>query len=222
MSDPTAARGYRNRNPGNLEHNPANKWQGLDSPPSDGRFCRFTSHQYGIRALAVLLISYQDRYGLRRIRDIIPRYAPASENDTAAYVAAVCRATGFGSDQELNLHAHADLRPLVLAIIAHELGGQPYDARTVDEAMTMAGVAPAATAAAVARSGATTAAVGTAAAGAGAFGLVQVVEALAPHASAIAEVAKAFSPWVSGAVLLAAVAFFIWQQVRRQHQVGAP
>jgi hypothetical protein len=27
--DPKATRGYRNRNPGNIEHVPANKWQGL-------------------------------------------------------------------------------------------------------------------------------------------------------------------------------------------------
>lgn len=221
MGDPTKARGYRNCNPGNIEHVAANKWQGLDSPPSDGRFCRFVSHQYGIRALAVLLISYQDRHGLRRIRDLIPRWAPSNENNTAAYIAAVCRTSGFGPDEVLDLHTHAHLRPLVEAIITHELGGQPYDARTLDEGLTMAGVAPPATPATVARSGATVAAAGTAAAGVGALGLGQMVEALAPHAGALAELARALGPWVSGVGLLLAVGFFVWQQVRRQRQVGA-
>ena len=73
--DPKAARGYRNRNPGNIEHVPANKWLGLADPPSDGRFCRFHSHQHGIRALALLLQSYQDRHGLRTVRGIVARWA---------------------------------------------------------------------------------------------------------------------------------------------------
>ena len=74
--DPKATRGYRNRNPGNIEHVPANKWQGLAEPPSDGRFCRFTSHEFGIRALAALLVTYQDRHKLRTPRAIIERWAP--------------------------------------------------------------------------------------------------------------------------------------------------
>ena len=53
--DPRASRGYRNRNPGNIEHSPANKWLGLDDPPSDGRFCRFVSHEHGIREAGPML-----------------------------------------------------------------------------------------------------------------------------------------------------------------------
>jgi len=78
--DPRQTRGYRNRNPGNIDHQPANRWQGLADPPietappgSRARFARFVSHEYGIRALAVLLTTYQDRHGLRTIRGIITR-----------------------------------------------------------------------------------------------------------------------------------------------------
>ncbi|MDE9591255.1 structural protein, partial [Xenorhabdus bovienii] len=53
-------RGLRNNNPGNIDHNPANKWQG--QLPHDlsieKRFCRFESPEYGIRALIKLLINY--------------------------------------------------------------------------------------------------------------------------------------------------------------------
>ena len=94
--DPKTTRGYRNRNPGNIEHVPANKWQGLAEPPSDGRFCRFTTHEFGIRALAALLVTYQDRHKLRTPRAIIERWAPKVENDTAAYVAVVARRLGVG------------------------------------------------------------------------------------------------------------------------------
>lgn len=122
--NPETTRGYRNRNPGNIEHVEANKWQGLAEPPSDGRFCRFVSHEYGIRALAALLTTYQDRHGLITVRDIIGRWAPPGENATGAYVAAVVKRTGFTASAPLDLHEYVWLRPLVEAILAHNLTGR--------------------------------------------------------------------------------------------------
>ncbi|MBX9752174.1 MAG: structural protein [Roseococcus sp.] len=141
--DPKATRGYRNRNPGNIEHVPTNKWQGLAEPPSDGRFCRFTSHELGIRALALLLTTYQDRHQLRTPRAIISRWAPKVENDTEAYIAAVSRRIGVGPDEAIDLHSHAHLRPLVEAIIHHECAGLSYPAAVIDRALTLAGAPPA-------------------------------------------------------------------------------
>ena len=141
--NPQTTRGYRNRNPGNIEHVPANKWQGLAEPPSDGRFCRFTSHEFGIRALAALLVTYQDRHKLRTPRALIERWAPKVENDTAAYVAVVARRIGVGPDDAIHLHRHAQLRPLVEAIIHHECAGLSYPAAVIDRALTLAGVPPA-------------------------------------------------------------------------------
>ena len=142
-TDPKATRGYRNRNPGNIEHVPANKWQGLADPPSDRRFCRFTSHELGIRALALLLTTYQDRHGLRTIRAIISRWAPKVENNTAAYIAAVAQRVGVGADDAIDLHRHDHLRPLVEAIIHHECAGLTYPPAVIDRALTLAGVPPA-------------------------------------------------------------------------------
>lgn len=142
--EPTTTRGYRNRNPGNIEHLAVNKWQGLADPPSDGRFCRFTSHEFGLRALAVLLITYQDRHGLRTLRGIVNRWAPPGENDTASYVAAVARRMGIGPDDRIDLHRHDHLRPLLEAIVAHECAGLTYPAAVVQRALTLAGVPPAA------------------------------------------------------------------------------
>ncbi len=50
-------RGIRNNNPGNIDHNPKNKWQGQlqHDPKIEKRFCRFESPEYGIRALMKLL-----------------------------------------------------------------------------------------------------------------------------------------------------------------------
>ena len=142
MPDPKSSRGYRNRNPGNIDWSPNNPWQGQvgkeDGP--NGRFAVFESHEYGIRALATLLIRYQDRHRLDTIAGILHRWAPGSENNTGAYIAAVARATGFAPDQRLDLHTHAHLRPLVMAIIVHELGGNPYPAAVLDEGLRRAGI----------------------------------------------------------------------------------
>jgi hypothetical protein len=142
MAAPRSSRGYRNRNPGNIDWSANNPWQGQVGKEDglSGRFAVFESHEYGIRALASLLIRYQDRHGLNTIAGILHRWAPGSENDTGAYVAAVSRATGFAPDERLDLHSYACLRPLVAAIIGHELGGQPYPAAVLDEGLRRAGV----------------------------------------------------------------------------------
>jgi len=55
----TAPRGIRSNNPLNIDYNVENQWQGLDSPPSDGRFARFVGPQWGIRAAVKALQSYE-------------------------------------------------------------------------------------------------------------------------------------------------------------------
>jgi hypothetical protein len=221
MADPRQSRGYRNRNPGNIDHVPANRWQGLADPPIEpappggrARFCRFVSHEYGIRALAMLLTTYQDRHGLRTIQGIVSRWAPGVENNTAAYVRHVCELTGRRPADILDLHAYEDLRPLVVAIITHELGGNPYAPPTIDGGLRLAGVVPAGRPA-VARTGTARAAAGTAAAGVAAVSVVQpVVDAVAQAAPAL-HVLQGLAPWLAVAVILAVAGFFIWQRTKR-------
>lgn len=140
MPDPRQSRGFRNRNPGNIDYVPANRWQGQVGKEPGGRFAQFNSHENGIRALAMLLTTYQDRHGLRSIRTVINRWAPPGENVTSAYVSHVAALTGKTPDASLDLHDYADLRPLVEAIITHELGGQPYDGAVIDRGLALAGV----------------------------------------------------------------------------------
>jgi hypothetical protein len=140
---PKQSRGYRNKNPGNIDWNAANKWQGQVGRETTGnppRFAVFESHAYGIRALAMLLTTYQDRHGLKTIAGIINRWAPGNENNTAAYVAEVARQTGREANEPLDLHTYEDLFPLVKAIIKHELGGQPYTDVEIAEGLRLAGV----------------------------------------------------------------------------------
>lgn len=134
-------RGIRNNNPGNLRRT-SDPWQGLSTEQSDAEFFSFNSSTYGIRALARVLISYQDKYGLDTIDGLISRWAPGAENDTAAYVQAVARRTGFGSLQSLNMHRFAHLKPIVEAIIWHENGMHPYTEAEIVKALVLAGVEP--------------------------------------------------------------------------------
>lgn len=219
--DPRQSRGYRNCNPGNIDHVPANRWQGLadpplEPPPLDGgrpRFARFVSHEYGIRALAALLTTYQDRHGLRTIHQVISRWAPGNENNTVAYVRHVCDLTGFGANDVLDLHTFADLRPLVEAIIAHELGGQPYAAATIDEGLRLAGVPrPVETLADAAQTGTGRAAIQGVS--------VTAAVAMAVEAVPAIDAVGKMPPWVGLAVVLVVGAAMVaWILSRRRERL---
>ena len=99
---------------------------------------QFSAPMFGIRALAVILRNYQRKHGLKTIRAIIARWAPPSENDTEAYVAAVARATGFAADAALDLEDPTTLAALVEAIIEHENGEQPYSDALIEQAVASA------------------------------------------------------------------------------------
>jgi hypothetical protein len=130
-------RGVRNRNPGNIRRS-TDRWQGLASLQSDPAFFVFEAPIWGIRAMAVILRNYRRRHGLRTLAQIIGRWAPATENDTAAYVKAVAKAIRALPRATLDLQAGATLRDLIAAIIRHENGLQPYDPDTIDAAIDLA------------------------------------------------------------------------------------
>ena len=134
MSNNPLPRGIRNNNPGNIRYNGI-EWLGLSTPPSDGAFCVFTEAKFGIRALAVLFRNYKNNYGINTISGIINRFAPSTENDTAAYVAQVCKALGCAANTPLDTESEAVLLPLVKAIIRHENGQQPYTDEQIKEGL---------------------------------------------------------------------------------------
>lgn len=113
-------RGIRNNNPLNIRI--GNTWQGEVSHPTDTEFEQFISMKWGLRAGFVLLRRYIERYGLRTIRDIISRWAPASENNTRAYINAVCHWTGMTELQELAFEDANSMCNLVWAMARVETG----------------------------------------------------------------------------------------------------
>lgn len=131
-------RGERNFNPGNLDRNSI-KWQGMSPDQSgDERFIVFTSAEFGIRALACVLLSYSRKHGLNTVRGMINRWAPPNENDSGAYVDAVCRQCSVDPDDTVNPENDSCLEMLVRAIIKHENGRIMYDDATIAKGIEMA------------------------------------------------------------------------------------
>ncbi|MBD2812530.1 structural protein [Xenorhabdus sp. Vera] len=130
-------RGIRNNNPGNIDHNPANKWQG--QLPHDlsieKRFCRFESPEFGIRALIKLLINYHGN-GYKSVARMINRWAPNSENNTSAYIKGVAQSLGVDPHQVIEVNK-TTLIALAKSIIYHENGKQPYSEATFEKAFEL-------------------------------------------------------------------------------------
>lgn len=141
MTNKMQLRGIRNNNPGNLRRT-KDPWQGLAETQTDTEFFVFKSPTYGIRALARVLISYQDDHALRTIRQIIGRWAPLSENDTVAYIKVVSDETGFAPDVVLDMHKYEHLKAITIAIIFFENTLQPYTEAQIDKALVLSGVEP--------------------------------------------------------------------------------
>ena len=132
------ARGIRNNNSGNIRH--GEKWEGLSDKQTDSSFCIFVSPEYGIRALAKVLLTYYKKYQLNTVKKIISRYAPPNENETESYIKSVANQLGVASDEVIDLSSVAVLVVLLRAIIRHENGEQPYSDEQILKGIHLAGV----------------------------------------------------------------------------------
>lgn len=145
---PNSPRGIRNFNPGNIRHAKGTRWQGMSANQNDKDFVQFTGPQWGIRAIARTLITYQDKHGLRTIRLVISRWAPPNENNTEAYIRQVATRVGVSPDGWIDIYDYRTMRVLVEAIIRHENGAGPlpdgnwYGEALINEGLHLAGVVP--------------------------------------------------------------------------------
>jgi hypothetical protein len=135
-------RGIRNNNPLNIEKNAKNKWQGKVAKSTDRRFEQFVNPVMGLRAGAVLIINHFDRKKANTIRKMVGIWAPPKENNTNAYILNVANRAKVDSDEEVNFHDYAILRPVLQAMVFHENGTDPYTDAQYDKALAMAGVVP--------------------------------------------------------------------------------
>lgn len=130
-------RGIRNNNPGNIRHG-AN-WQGLNPNGRniDSAFCVFESPFFGIRALAKVLINYKKIHGLNTVRQIVSRYAPPNENQTAAYIQSVAKQLGVYPDTIIDIEERSVLTVFIKAVIRMENGIQPYSDKTIQKGIDL-------------------------------------------------------------------------------------
>lgn len=194
---------------------------------ADPAFVTFKDMTWGVRALAVTLITYQDKYEIHDISGTISRWAPPNENDTNAYIAAVCRSTGFSRFDTLDYHTYQHLRPVVEAIIRHECGLGPFSTintwvsnEVIDTGLARAGVVkPAPVAAAMPVTKETVGATAT-----GAVGVAQLADA-APAVMTAMQTSEGHL--TSGSIVRIAfgvatvmlAAYIAWAQLKK-HQAG--
>ena len=127
-------RGERNNNPGNIDKNSI-VWKGIAAVSTDVRFCTFKSANYGIRAIGKLVSTYYHTYKLNTIAKIINRWAPPTENNTGAYIAAVCNSCNLQRDDLITSLTPTIQMQLVKAIITHENGRCIYTDTEITNAL---------------------------------------------------------------------------------------
>lgn len=131
-------RAERNNNPGNLEFRGQ---PGAEREEGEGRFAKFQSASDGVAALVRQLQRYGSR-GLDSIKKIVEKYAPASENDTQAYIAALTKRLGVSENQILDLNNADTLSGLVKGISKHESGRDFLSEEDILTGLKSAGVTP--------------------------------------------------------------------------------
>ena len=125
-------RGQRNNNPLNIRKVAGTHWKGEKLPlkgAGGSEFVQFITVEWGIRAAFRLLETYRKKYNAVCIQDIITRWAPPSENNTSAYIKAVCKLTGFGGQERLTA---AQLQKLVAAMARIESRMELTDAQLAE------------------------------------------------------------------------------------------
>jgi len=133
-----SARGLRNCNAGNLRH--GSQWKGMEVAQLDKDFIQFTEPEWGIRALVILLFNYARKFNIHTLHSLVARYAPASENNCAAYEQALSKALGVHHSERIDWTEPLVMRTLVKAIVKHENGVNPYPDKVIEEGMRRAGL----------------------------------------------------------------------------------
>lgn len=141
-------RGFRNNNPTNIKDFGI-PWQGImpledrnADQAAEQTFEVFRAPWWGIRAAAVLLRNYYQKYGLDTVRKIINRWAPpADDNPTSIYVKYVAAQMRVDPDQVIDLLHFETMRSLVHSIVKFENGENIYSWE-YEAGLILAGIEP--------------------------------------------------------------------------------
>ena len=125
--------GIRQNNPGNIR--PGAGFYGETG--QGGGYATFGTEDEGLRALARLMATYDDKYGINTLRGFASRFAPRSDNKLSFdnYVSYLSSTLGLDPDEEFDLKARrADLIP---AVVGFEQG-RDYEDRYSDDQIARA------------------------------------------------------------------------------------
>jgi hypothetical protein len=111
-------RAWRNKNPGNVRYGDYAKRHGAIGKDAEG-FAMFASTESGEAARKNLIFNTSD-YKDKTLTSAIAKYAPPSENDTAAYQAAVLKAVG-GANKKMSDYSPAE-QDMILAAMEKKEG----------------------------------------------------------------------------------------------------
>lgn len=117
------SRAEKNHNPLNIRENERSNydWEGEAATDIDSEMEEFISDEYGFRAGTRILMTYDRKYGVNTINDIIYKWAPPEDkNDTEGYIAFVVKKTGLHRNKILN--PITDYLPVMQAMANMETG----------------------------------------------------------------------------------------------------
>lgn len=139
MDKKIVPRGIRNNNPLNIRK--GNNWKGERPNQTDKAFEEFESMEMGVRAGFYLIRKYMTGYNgltekFNTIEKIIRRWAPASENNTQAYIDTVAKKTGLSPRLKLSFQNKRQMVDIVAAMIEVECG-QSIDRQIIESGYDM-------------------------------------------------------------------------------------
>lgn len=131
-----STRGERLNNPGNIRIS-NQSWVGKIEPSSDAEFEQFDTPEHGIRAMAKIILTYYHN-GINTIDGVVTKWAPPSENPTAAYIENVCSRCGYQATAKLMFTSLDDLAPVIMGMIDQEQGGCIYSMSQIETGCKLA------------------------------------------------------------------------------------
>jgi len=128
------SRGIRNNNPLNIRHS-NDTWEGAATRQTDKAFVKFQTMAYGYRAAWRILQTYYKKLREQKkyftVENIISRWAPPKENNTARYIKTVLMLSGIGGQERLlppvNVTGYSRLLALITAMTVMENGIRPEE-----------------------------------------------------------------------------------------------
>lgn len=113
-------RGIRNNNPLNIRKSP-NAWVGKVGG-LDKDFETFDTMEHGIRAAMVIVRTYIRKHNCTTVKQLINRWAPATENNTQAYIERVLKISLTSPNEPLKFERRLQMSTILYAMHIVECG----------------------------------------------------------------------------------------------------